>query len=239
MAKLDLSSLMETVSNLDTSAAAPELRKNEAARKAQEKQVKEYQAATQKNARRLLPAIDAAGLPDQSKIQWAGYGYTSAISVATIRKWAQGIFDDDRCSWYSAYLEASSLDSPSSLAKLLGCSTDYLLGVTDQLQPAAAPEAPRNPQETEPAPLPETPAPQEGKTPWPHWQTGTPPRSGEYLVRFMADGSLMRDILDYDRSLDRWTWPGHGAPLEAEVTGWYPIPQYENDDEERNSDAEN
>lgn len=30
-----------------------------------------------------------------------------------------------------------------------------------------------------------------------------------------------------------------GAPLEAEVVGWYPIPQYDNDDEEGNSDAEN
>jgi len=215
------------------------VKKDEAARKAQEKQVKEYQAATQKNAQRLLPAIDAAGLPDQSKIRWRDYGPDAAVPVATIRKWAKGDFGDNTNAWHSDRLAPGALQHPSSLSKLLGCSTDYLLGVTDQLRPAAALEEPRNPQETEPAPLPEPPAPQEEETTWPQWQTGKPPRSGEYLIRCVVDGYAMRDILDYDRSLDLWTWPNTGDPLEAEVVGWYPIPQYDNDDEEETSDAEN
>ena len=204
---------------------------NEEEKQEREKRTKEYQAATQKNAQRLLPAIDAAGLPDQSKIQWAEYDYTCAISVGTIRKLARGVFDDPRCSWYGEYLAPDQLDNPASLAKLLGCSADYLLGVTDQLTPAA-------PEETEalPEPEPEPLAPLEEETDWPQWQTGRPPMTGEYLVRVLADGFHMRDVLNYSRLLGRWTWPKTGEPLDCEVVGWYPIPQMFEEDED---DAEN
>lgn len=212
---------------------AKKVKKDEAAKKAQEKQVKEYQAATQKNAQRLLPAIDAAGLPDKSKIQWRNYGYSVAISVDTIRKLARGVFDDPRCPWHGEYLAPAQLDNPASLAKLLGCSTDYLLGVTDQLLPAA-PEEPESPPEPDPVPVqPEDDGPEDA--PWPHWQTGRPTQTGEYLVRFLANGFNMRGVLDYSRFSDRWTWPNTGKPLDCEVVGWYPIPQmFEEDDDAEN-----
>lgn len=212
-------------------------KKLEAAKKDLEQKAKKYQAATQRNAQRLLPALDAAGLPDRSKIQWRNYGPDAAVSVATIRKWAQGDFDDYTGSWCSELLDPGSLVRPSSLAKLLGCSTDYLLGVTDQLRPAAPAEPPAPPEpEPEPTPAPPADGDEPEDFPWPQWQTGRPPRSGEYLVRFAADGFAMRDVLDYSRLLGRWTWPSHGAPLDCEVVGWYPIPQmFEEDDD----DAEN
>ncbi len=213
---------------------AKKAERDEAAKKDLEKLTKKYQAATQKNARRLLPAIDAAGLPDKSKIQWANWGYSAAISVATIRKWAQGIFDDDKCPWNNEYLAPGNLSSPPSLAKLLGCSTDYLLGVTDELRPPVQAEPPRPPEEDQ---LPALPAEDEEpeKFQWPQWQTGKPPRSGKYLVKHWVEGFVDRDILNYSRYLDRWTWPGSGNAFDAEVAGWYPIPQ----DEEENDDAEN
>ena len=54
---------------------------------------KRYQTETQKNARRLLPAIEAAGLSAKKNIPW---GYYSDISIETIQAWADGRFAEGR-----------------------------------------------------------------------------------------------------------------------------------------------
>ena len=114
---------------------------------------KGYQATTQARAQRLLRAVDAAGLPDDSKFAWRYYW--KPIRVSDLRRWAAGQFNEEEDRWTGAELDPERVESPVALAQLFGCTTDYLLGLTDDFRPAAPlPE----PQPETPAPLPEPPA---------------------------------------------------------------------------------
>lgn len=115
---------------------------------------RKYQKETEKNARRLLRAIDAAALPDSAKIPWE---YYTSHPVEKIRKWATGEFDDP-AEWYQAKLVPSGCRDPKSTAHILGCSTDFLLGLTEDIAPAATAQQKAadaaEVQRTEPAPGP-------------------------------------------------------------------------------------
>lgn len=107
---------------------------------------RKYQGETQGYARRLLRAIDAAGLTEDVEIPWRQYG--KKLTVSRIRRWAAGEFDDP-AGWYSAELCPERLDQPSVVSRLLGCSTDFLLGLTDDLRPAAPePDETQRPEES-------------------------------------------------------------------------------------------
>lgn len=93
---------------------------------------RKYQKETERNARRLLRAIDAAGLSDTDQIPWE---YYTKHSVAVIRKWAAGEFDDP-AGWSYAKLLPGKCHDLMDAAKLLGCSTDFLLGLTEDIAPA-------------------------------------------------------------------------------------------------------
>ena len=101
---------------------------------------KGYQATTQALAQRLLRAIDAAGLPDESKFQWDSYW--ERTSVATVRRWAAGEFNEEENRWTHERLDPERVDHPAALAQLFGCTTDYLLGLSDELTADAAPGNP-------------------------------------------------------------------------------------------------
>lgn len=94
---------------------------------------RKYQKETERNARRLLRAVDAAGLSDTDQIPWE---YYNKHSVAVIRKWAAGEFDDP-AGWKYAKLSPGKCQDLMGAAKLLGCSTDFLMGLTEELAPAA------------------------------------------------------------------------------------------------------
>ena len=119
-------------------------KKKEEEHKRRQKQGRKYQKETQGYAKRLLRAIDAAGVPDDAKIGWDYYG----ASVSTIRQWAAGEFDDP-ASWHSAKLVPGKCysDHLADVAKLLDCSTDFLLGLTDELRPTPVQEEPEDPME--------------------------------------------------------------------------------------------
>ena len=119
--------------------------KAEAEAKAQEL-TRQYQRETQANARRVLRAIEAAGLPDDTRISWE---YHDQYSVGQVREYAEGHFPEDK-RWFGAELSRSRLGVPAQTAKVLGCSTDYLLGVTDGL--GRAEPLPVPPPEPAPAP---------------------------------------------------------------------------------------
>ena len=121
--------------------------KAEAEAKAQEL-TRQYQRETQANARRVLRAIEAAGLPDDTRISWE---YHDQYSVGQVREYAEGHFPEDK-RWFGAELSRSRLGVPAQTAKVLGCSTDYLLGVTDGLGRAEPPLPPVPPPEPAPAP---------------------------------------------------------------------------------------
>lgn len=94
---------------------------------------RKYQKETERNARRLLRAIDAAGLSDSDRVPWE---YYTTHSVKKIRKWAAGEFDDP-AGWHYAKLVPGKCYDLMDAAKLLGCSTDFLMGLTEELAPAA------------------------------------------------------------------------------------------------------
>lgn len=113
-------------------------KKKEAELKRQQKNGRKYQKETQPYAKRLLRAIEAAGLPDEQKINWH---YYDGITVKSVRAWAAGEFDDP-AKWHSVRLVPGECTEPLKLAKLLNCSTDFLMGLTEELRPAPAQEEP-------------------------------------------------------------------------------------------------
>lgn len=111
-----------------------------------QKRTRRYQRETQANAQRVLRAIEAAGLPDDTRISWE---YHDQYSVGQVREYAEGHFPEDK-RWFGAELSRSRLGVPAQTAKVLGCSTDYLLGVTEDL--GRAEPLPVPPPEPAPAP---------------------------------------------------------------------------------------
>lgn len=95
------------------------------------------QKRTIANARRLLRAIDAAGVSDKVTIQWA----YSSYSVADIRAWAAGEFKDGE-RWWDEKLRPAKCQCPVDIARKLGCSTDFILGLSDDLTPGGSGPAP-------------------------------------------------------------------------------------------------
>ncbi len=107
-----------------TAAAAEEKEKEE---KEMAKATNKYQRQTQRNAQRLLPVIDAAGLSNSVRLEWNRYGY---YTVKTIRRFAAGDFEDTG-TWYSAKFSPDIIYDPKKLAQTLNCTTDFLFGLTD------------------------------------------------------------------------------------------------------------
>lgn len=220
-------------------AARKEKKDKQEAQAAQEreKRMRQYQKETQRNAQRLLPAIDAAGLPDESKFNWRNYW--RRISVGDIRQWAAGQFRSDMC-LNGPELDPQCLGKPAALAELFGCSTDFLLGLTDDFRPAAAPagdQAPE-PQPEAPAPLPEPPAmeadepPAEGWVPLVWLDGRKPPQKDRQLaaVKLSAEGIYMLEVARWSMSLREWRYPSGGEIGPAECVGWFPLPDDEEDE---------
>ena len=107
----------------------------EAAHKRKQKAGRMCQKETQVYAKRLLPAIDAAGLPEDEIIRWDYGRYT----VGEVRQWASGEFDDP-AGWYQARLTPGECRADVEMSQLLDCTTDFLMGLTDDFRPPAAPE---------------------------------------------------------------------------------------------------
>lgn len=101
--------------------------------KQDEQRQRDYRLARQREAQRLVAAIEAAGLGDDDQLP-EHYSYRRQ-SVADIRKAAAGNFGDDH--FYSASALPCEVSGLCAVADLLGCSLDYLAGRTDELRPAA------------------------------------------------------------------------------------------------------
>lgn len=190
--------------------------KAKAARKAQRdeeearetKREAELQAEIQKNvqlrAKRLTAAADAAGLDDNSPIYISDYGRN--MTAGKLREWAAGQFgEDDRL--YPSTLSPKDYSDPARLAEELGCSTDYLLGVTDQLTPAAL----------------STATDLEADGPW-HWWPEQPQKSGLYwcITGPMSQGG---SLYWWSAEKERWEHAAMAFPLSPTVTIWMRCPQ--------------
>ena len=222
-----------------------------AERRAQE-HTKKYQKETAANARRVLLAAEAAGLPEKEFINW---GYDGA-TVEKLREYAGGTFPEGE-RWYEAKFSPQKLHDPAKTAKLLGCSTDYLLGLTNELSPAvAAVQADAIPAET---PLDEIQTsakdihprfcngPIEGPCKIqsctgarcallhdPMWLPGVPEQSGPVAARFVIPGVGygMTDLCWYDAVKGEYRFSEDGASIEAECAGWWPVPPADDEGQE-------
>ena len=187
------------------------------------KLAKDHQKETQARARRLLRAIDAAGLPDESKFAWSGYW--QPLKVSDIRRWAEGVFTEREDYWRSAELDPARLESPAALAQLLGCSTDFLLGLTEDLRPAAAENEMEQPAgNRQPAAAPDP----ESDTPFVDWMTGLPSRSCKVYGKFGPvdeDTGYTCMISYYDNFLELFRFGRYGDKVEFPCIGWVPLPE--------------
>lgn len=160
------------------------------------------QNSIQRAAERLVKAADAAGLADSEKIP-AEYGYQKR-TVGELRKWAAGEFGD-------AYFYSDDTVTPREhsaiveMAKKLKCSTDYILGATDELAPA----------------LPE------GQLMICGWMPGGTTPKEPCMCAVLVD--LGRDELYrtyYRWSGKAWTFDDIDEPVSIDPTAWLALPEY-------------
>ena len=188
-------------------AARKEQRDEEAAREAERKEEAQRKTDQELQARaaRLAAAADAAGLADDAELHVSDYSVP--MEVGTLRAWARGEFGDT-CR-YSGALTARQISDPARLARELGCSTDYLLGVTDQLAPAAEPQAGG----AEPA--------EDG--PW-HWWPEQPAESGLY---WCVSGPLKSGggLYWWNAEATQWEHWGMSFRMTPDVVLWMRCPE--------------
>ena len=102
-------------------------------KKKREKEQGRLRAQNVQSAKRLLRAIEAAGLEDNCQLK--RNGYAGQTTVKKVRQWAAGNTSD--LYFYSgSALLPSDCEGIAVVSKQLGCSTDYLLGLTEDLAPA-------------------------------------------------------------------------------------------------------
>lgn len=96
----------------------------------------------------------------------------------------------------------SDLDRIVKIADALGCSIDYLFCRAPVSTVATADSAPT-------------------------WQTGKPPRDGNYYCKFDCEGVTLHQVAWWSVELECWSFKRTGATLDAIVVGWYPLPTEE------------
>lgn len=92
-----------------------------------------YKQQSIANAKRLIPLIDAAGLPDKAGLRFE----YNEVTVSDIRKWAAGDVMEEV---YSVRFVPNSPERIVELTQKLHCTADFLLGLTDDPHPAALPD---------------------------------------------------------------------------------------------------
>lgn len=155
-----------------------------------------YREEIQKDAQRIVRAADAAGTPDETKLFFVDF-HTNP-TLATVRQYAAG-------DWEAAgepYFCGTDVLRPDAkkvpkLCKQLGCSADYLLGLTDELLPVS---------KSDTAAL--------------HWRTDDDYPDGAVLL-LVEDGASLRYETDTARD-GRLQFYGLGA--YGTVLRWLPLP---------------
>ena len=181
----------------------------------EEKQARiaQYKEETQLHAQRVLRAIEMAGLTDEEIISW---GYSGRFTAEEIRAFAAGKFPEEK-HWFRAELSSETLVSPTQTAEALGCSTDYLLGLTDELTPPASGMS------ENPGFLPSElgDALRAGV-----WLPGFPDRSRQVVAKFVKDGwNPWITLCFYDAEASAYCISAEGIKIEEECTGWWPVPE--------------
>lgn len=168
----------------------------ESEKKREEKAQKKYREESRAAALRLLPLVDAAGLKDDARLPGGAYSYHT---VKCLKAAAAGEFGNEHLYGTRDFLPYN-FTGLKTMAKELDCTTDFLLGLSD-----------------EPRPVPKINTTAQ-------WQIGVPDRSGKYYCKVELEGSTMINTLIYN---DGWKLLSGGHPLDETCTviGWWPLPE--------------
>ena len=159
------------------------------------------------DAARIVRAADAAGLDDDTRLESA---YSSLAKVGVLRKISQGDISEGASSYELGEIIPCGTEDLTNMAQTLQCSTDYLLGLTDQLRPAAA---------------------EPGQMALAAWMPGglTPPEPCEVVADVAAgDGVELRRLLYWDGAVFRFK--KSGVDIEVSVIRWLRLPEVEKEE---------
>lgn len=173
------------------------------AAKARGKAVKKAMA----DAARIVRAADASGLGDDTKLASA---YATMTTLKTLRKISQGDISEGVSNYALSEIIPYRTKDLTSMAQTLHCSTDYLLGLTDQLRPASA---------------------EPGQMVLAAWMPGglTPPEPCEVVADVAAgDGVELRRLLYWDGAVFRFR--KSGVDIEVSVIRWLRLPEVEKEE---------
>lgn len=186
--------------------------------KAKQKDSKEREAAKARSkavqkamadAARIVRAADAAGLSDAVSLK----NVCGCLSeIRTLRSIAQGDVPVGATNYMLSEILPYSTKSLLEMAQTLHCSTDYLLGLTDQLRPAAA---------------------EPGQMALAAWMPGglTPPEPCEVVADVDAgEGVKMRRLLYWDGTVFRFK--KSGVDIEVSVIRWLRLPEAEKEEDD-------
>lgn len=154
----------------------------------------ENKKETAENAKRLLRAIEASGF-DEDYIEWNW----RPIKVSDIRDYAAGNFGDKL--YLDVLFDPDGLTRAVHLAKQLHCSTDYLYGLTDELNGGCSTEV--------------------------KWidPKSAPVAYEEVVAKFdIGTDKPKKMFAMYDG--EDWCFL-HGEPITAKCVGWWPLPEEE------------
>lgn len=159
------------------------------------------------DAGRIVRAADAAGLGDDAKLEAT---YSDLSKLKTLRQIAQGDVPEGMNNYTLSEIIPYRTETLLKMAQGLHCSTDYLLGLTDQLHPAAA---------------------EAGQMVLASWMPGalTPPEPCEVVADVDAgEGVKMRRLLYWDGTVFRFK--KSGVDIEVSVTRWLRLPEVEKEE---------
>ena len=179
---------------------AVEKEKQDEQKKAEEAKQHAFRRTLRITAKRLLPAIDASGLPDDHK--FPRYHQFAQIPISTIRSYAADDFGDAH--FYDSDLLPTRTDLLQQWADDLHCTTDYLLGRAEDPQPVSDSDTA------------------------PGWQTGTPTEIGDYVIRFGISKDEVPQATEM--RIKHWNGElfvacGTGVPVQGTIYRWLKLPE--------------
>lgn len=172
------------------------------------------------SALRLVKAADASGADDEALIPTRYGRYT----VKRIRGIASG---DDPGYQYDNFLTTEGGLDATAAARALGCSADYVCGLTEELHPAA----PEVRSDEGIAPYAEEPENEvymaASRLIDPAWMTGDPPGDGRYLCLVDLDKGGFGDLHEQQLDLRDGVWLAYGRTIDDmfDVIAWWPLPR--------------
>ena len=159
------------------------------------------------DAARIVRAADAAGLDDDTKLESA---YLPLAKVGTLREISQGYIPEDMSNYGLSEIIPYRTKDLTNMAQTLHCSTDYLLGLTDQLRFSSA---------------------EPGQMVLAAWMPGglTPPEPCEVVADVDAGGGVvLRKVLYWDGKVYRFK--RGGTDINVDVIRWLRLPEVEKEE---------